>query len=101
MWSTFEIIQFITLNFISIFFIYFSVVNYFKKDTKKIFKIIYINMALLNVIWIIVLYVLTFLIWTSSWGVNIGVNFGFIIADIIYFLVWIGFHFKKINNLNI
>ncbi len=94
MWSTFEIIQFITLNFISIFFIYFSVVNYVKKETKKVFRIIYINMALLNVIWIIILYILTFLIWASSWGVNIGINFGFIIADIIYLLLWFSFNFK-------
>ncbi|ALD66422.1 hypothetical protein [Spiroplasma cantharicola] len=95
MWSAIEIIQFITLNIISIFFIYFAVINSINKEEKKWLRIVHIVIGGLNSIWIILIYTLNFFIWKSSWGVNVGVNFGFIILDILYLSMWFILKLKK------
>ncbi|AUB31655.1 hypothetical protein [Spiroplasma floricola] len=87
MWSVIEIIQFITINLICIFMIYFASINFINITLTKKMKSLYIFLTVLNIIWFILIYILTFAFWKTSWGVITGVNFSFIIFNTIVFVL--------------
>ncbi|AGR41946.1 hypothetical protein SDIMI_v3c02420 [Spiroplasma diminutum CUAS-1] len=89
MWSIIEIFQFITLNIICGFFIYFSIINLLKVKSNTKLKIIYISMLIVNIIWLIFIYTITFIVWKTSWGFNFWLFFSFSLTDILYFIIMI------------
>ncbi|WP_338984298.1 hypothetical protein [Spiroplasma endosymbiont of Diplazon laetatorius] len=87
MWSSIEIIQFVTINLLSIFFMYFSIINFLDKESNKKRKNSYLSLFIFNLLWFILIYILTFILWKTSWGVNQGINLGFIITDVIVLIL--------------
>ncbi|AUM62685.1 hypothetical protein SMONO_v1c04360 [Spiroplasma monobiae MQ-1] len=93
MWSITEIFQFIFINIVALFMISFSIINLFGKAKKL--KYAYSIICTANVIWLILIYLFTFVLWKTSWGVNFGLNTFFFIINL---LIFIAFNFLDKNN---